>query len=435
MINLPIVNITDLSADGRGVAQIDGKVVFVSAALPSEQVKIKFTRTKRSYNEAKTVEIIQFAKNRIKPKCQYFGLCGGCALQHLPQIEQINFKQKSLLNTLSKQAKVKPENLLEPVVSKPWGYRRKARLGVKLVSKKGGVLVGFREVASNFLTVMDSCEVLHPQVGLKIKALKLLINSLQAASKIAQIEVAVADNATILIFRNLIALSDDDINLLDSFGKQNQLNIYTQSAGPNTIKPLNEEHFVQLQYSVLGLTYNFNPNDFTQVNFDINKKMIALAIELLQLSKNDLVLDFFCGLGNFSLPLARHAKLVLGLELNNALVKAAKENAKLNNIENAQFLECNLQTQDIAGSWLKQSWNKVLLDPPRSGAKEILPLIASLKPSHILYVSCNPATLARDTDILVNDYNYKCKNLAVLDMFPNTAHVESMTLFTLHGFT
>ena len=423
------VDIIDLSHNGKGVAKLEEKAVFVAGALPQETVSIKFIKVKRSYSEAINISTIKHSKDRVTPKCQYFMLCGGCVLQHLEPKQQIVFKQKNLIEEFKKSGKIAISNKLEPLTDLIWGYRRKARLGVRVVDKKGGALVGFREIGSSFITVMDSCEVLHPKIGKKIKELRTLINTMIIGNKIAQIELAMGDNDCVLVFRNLEDLPESDVILLDEFGKQNDFFIYTQSGGPETVQPLNSQHQVQLNYKVHDISFDFNPNNFTQINSAMNIKMIDQALKYLNLRSTDRVLDLFCGLGNFTLPIAQKCQQVLGLEGSKSLVNDALNNARKNNINNAEFKVIDLQNENIEAKWLHEKWNKILLDPPRSGAKEIMPVIAKLVPEVIVYISCNPATLARDANILVNHNNYTCSHLGVMDMFPHTTHIESMAVF------
>jgi 23S rRNA (uracil1939-C5)-methyltransferase len=423
------VTIGELSHTGNGVAKVDNKAVFVAGGLPGEEVKIKYTKTNRNYDNAKAVEILKPSPDRVAPQCPHFMTCGGCVLQHLDHNKQIIHKEKILLNELKHNAKSTPKSIIPPVVGQPFGYRHKARLGVRVVPQKGGALVGFRELNSNFLAVMDSCEVLHPQVGRKINALQSLIDNLEIGNQIAQIEVSVGENACILVFRNLAQLPETDIETLDKFGLEHGFHIHTQSGGPDTVEPLLPAHKTELSYSLDDLEFRFSPNNFTQVNFAINRKMVSQAIDNLDLSPDDKVLDLFCGLGNFTLAISQHAKEALGVEAVQSLVDDAYRNARLNSIGNVEFKVFDLQGDDMSAPWLDEPWDKVLLDPPRSGAKEILPLIAKIKPKLIVYVSCNPATLARDTAILVHDYGYVLDKAGVLDMFPHTAHVESMAVF------
>ncbi len=424
--------IESLAHDGKGIAHnSEGKVVFISGALPGEQVYYKMTGRRRSFDSGEVVEVLTPSEDRVEPPCPHFNGCGGCSLQQMAPSAQIAFKQQSLLDNFERIGKVTPEQVLPPLTGDNHGYRRKARLGVRYVPKKGGALVGFREKSSGYLTVMDSCRVLVPAVGERIHDLRELISSLQQCNKIAQIEVACDDSQCVLVFRNLEPLPEADIDKLHQFGQQHDLKIYLQPKGPESVTPLNETHQTTLSYhlSRFDLQYRFLPTDFTQVNGDINQKMVPMAVLMLELTPEDEVLDLFCGLGNFTLPIAREAGTVVGVEGEEALVQRARENATLNQIENAEFYAVDLQDEESGGVWLNDRYNKVLLDPPRSGALEIVQKMGKINPERIVYVSCNPSTLARDADELVNNQGYRLVSAGVMDMFPHTAHVESIALF------
>jgi 23S rRNA (uracil1939-C5)-methyltransferase len=343
---------------------------------------------------------------------------------------QIQHKQSVLLDHFHNLANIQPDKVLEPLTGPLWGYRKKARLGVRFVRKKERVLVGFREKNSSFLADIKQCEILHPSVGHHLMELSELIGGLSCFDKIAQIEVAIDDTHTCLVFRNLVDLKDSDSEKLISYARDNNIDLYLQPKGPDSIELLYPESS-ELSYSVEnGLNVYFRPSDFTQVNAEINKKMVVRAVELLQLDTNDRVLELFCGLGNFTLPLAKKVTSVVGVEGDKGLVARARENAKLNNMENITYHVANLM-EDVSGApWLrKTSYNKILIDPPRSGASEVLPDIVKLDAERILYISCNPATLARDTNYLVNEAGYRLAKAGVMDMFPHTSHVESIALF------
>ncbi len=423
--------IESLAHDGKGITHTDGKVVFVPGTLPGEEVLYKLTGRRRNFDSGEIVEVLTASPDRVEPPCPHFYGCGGCSLQQMESGAQINFKQQTLLDNFSRLGKVTPESVLPPLTGPSHGYRRKARLGVRYVPKKGGALVGFREKQSGYLTVMDSCSVLVPEVGERIGDLRDLITSMDGCNKIAQIEVACDDTHSLLVFRNLEPLSDADQERLDKFGKEHDLNIYLQPKGPDSVTPLNQDHVVELSYHLnsFDLEYSFLPTDFTQVNSAINQEMVPLAIEMLELTDHDEVLDLFCGLGNFTLPIAKIAGHVVGVEGDEALVQRARENAERNSVKNAEFFAVDLQDEETGGIWLNNRYNKVLLDPPRSGALEIVQKMRKIKPERIVYVSCNPATLARDADELVNNQGYRLVSAGVMDMFPHTAHVESIALF------
>jgi len=426
------VVIESLSHEGKGVAHHNDKVMFVSGALAGERVLAKYIKVQRRHDEAMVHEVLEASSDRIDPQCKQFGVCGGCSLQHLSSENQIAVKQTALIDTLKHVGKVEPDSILPALMNdSPWGYRRKARLGVKYVTKKDKVLVGFRERGTSFITDTEVCHVLHPSVGLLITLLSSLIYNLSIKDKIPQIEVAIDDHQCILVFRILEDLTQDDKDSLLSFGKEHEVIIYTQSGGPATIKPLMGEPVV-LSYELPEYSVNnqFLPTDFTQVNTDINKKMISLAMKLLDVQSTDKVLDLFCGLGNFTLPIATKAAEVIGVEGDQDLVSRAKENALSNNINNTRYFLTDLYESVDQQIWNGETFDKVLLDPPRSGAFEIVKMIDKFNASRIVYVSCYPATLARDLDVLVNEKGYKLESAGVMDMFPHTSHVESIALLT-----
>lgn len=422
--------IESLTHDGKGVSHIDGKTVFIHGVLAGEEVRFQYTRSHRRYDEGEVIEVLKPSPHRVVPKCRHFDLCGGCSLQHLDPAEQIKSKQGVLLDNLQRIGKVTAEEILPPLSGPIWGYRRKARLGVKYVRKKEKVLVGFREKGSPYLAELECCEVLHDSVGPRLVELAELVRSLSCYEKIPQIEVAVSDSHTALVFRHLQALSADDERKLRDYAQQHDFYVYLQAAGPDSITPLwpaNPRLIYRLaEYDV---DIAFEPSDFVQVNSEINHKMIKLALSLLDVQSTDRVLELFCGVGNFSFALARQAARVTSVEGDKALVERARGNAVLNGIDNVEFHVADLFDVDPQTPWLKQDYSKILLDPARTGADGILPQLAKLKVSRMVYVSCNPATLARDAGILCHDYGYQLKKVGVMDMFPHTAHVESLALF------
>ena len=423
-------HIESLSHDGRGVARIEGKTVFIDGALAGEQVKFVYSKMHSKYDEGRTIEVLQAANDRVDAKCQHFGVCGGCSLMHMAPEAQLALKQKTLQEHLNHFGNVVPQQWLAPLTGPLWGYRRKARLGVKHVPKKGRVLVGFREKGTPYLALLDRCEVLDPRVGDRLAKLGEMIAKLDGHNRIAQIEVAMDDEHTALVFRNLDPLSEQDQLALIAYGQANDLWIYLQSGGPDTVTPLWPEN-PQLSYAPEeGLNLEFEPGDFTQVNAGINKKMIQRTMELLEISAEDRILDLFCGLGNFTLPLAKRVTEVVGVEGDAALVRHARDNAAKNGLANATFELADLTKTELKDySWAKAGFNKILLDPPRSGAFEVLHQLAALGAERLVYVSCNPATLARDAGELVNNHGYTLVSTGVMDMFPHTTHVESIALF------
>ena len=423
------INIESLSNEGRGISHYDDKIIFTRGALPGERVIASRSLSRAKYEEADVVDILESSPDRIEPKCDVYGICGGCSFQHLSSKNQIIAKQSWLRSAFMSQAKIEPKKWLQPLQVESWGYRRKARLGVRYVAKKEKVLVGFRERKSSFITVMSRCEVLHPSLGDNLELLGECIGKLSIKIHVPQIEVAIAELDTILILRHLEPMTKGDEAILKEYGDKLEITWYTQSGGLETIKPLNEA--VSLTYSLPDhkIEMSFLPNDFTQVNFALNQKMINLAIELLDLNEEDEVIDFFCGLGNFTLPISRYVKRIVGIEGDRGLVERAKVNADANGITNASFYKANL-FEDVSGfEWFRgQQYNKALLDPARTGAIEIVELLPKLGVEKLVYVSCNPATLARDTARLV-ELGFSLMSAGVMDMFPQTAHVESIALF------
>jgi 23S rRNA (uracil1939-C5)-methyltransferase len=423
--------IESLTHDGKGVTHIDGKATFIYGSLPAERVRFIYTGRRRRYDEGRVVEVLEASPERVEPRCSQFGICGGCSLQHQAPEAQVAAKQQALLDALRYIGRVEPAELLPPLVGESrWGYRRKARLGVRYVPKKGGTLVGFRERGSSFVANIDTCHILHPRIGELLPALSQLIDGLSIRNQIPQIEVAMGDTICVLVFRLLETPSAEDRRKLEAFGPQHEVVIYQQEGGLETIRPLSGEP-VDLFYQLpdYDLTLHFLPNDFTQVNSDINRQMVRRAVDLLELEAADRVLDLFCGLGNFTLPLARKAGEVVGVEGDAGLVARARDNAERNHIRNVRFYTANLYDPLENEPWLQDRFDKVLLDPPRSGAQEVLAHLPRLGAQRIVYVSCYPGTLARDAGILVGELGYRLLSAGVMDMFPHTAHVESIAVF------
>jgi len=424
------VTIEDLSHEGRGIAHLDGKTIFIDNALPGETVLFRYTALHGRFDEGEAIEIQHASDKRVEPKCPHFGVCGGCSLQHLHPESQIALKQKTLLEQFQHVGQVTPENILPPLTGPIWSYRHKARLGVKYVEKKGGALVGFREKRSPYVTEIQSCVVLQDAVGQRIMALRELISGLEAKLRIAQIEVAIGEDNTALVLRNLDPLSKSDTDKLIAFAQDTGLQLYLQSGGPKTVTPLYPKEPDNLHYHLpLDLDLAFQPNDFTQVNPSINRKMIQRALEFLEPQEKDHILELFCGLGNFTLPLATHAEHIMAVEGEASLVERAEQNARRYGLKNVQYAVANLMEVQKDADWLRGNYNKILLDPPRSGAIEIIQQLNFANVERILYISCNPATLARDAGELVNQQGFKLKQAGVMDMFPHTAHVESIALF------
>ncbi len=425
-------NIESLSPEGRGVAHVEGKVVFVDFALPGETVAFKYTRQGKKFDEARAVSIIKASDDRVEPVCAHFGVCGGCSMQHQSLAAQISSKQDALMQQFQHLGQIQPQQIRPPLTGPTKHYRQKARLGVKYVFKKARVLVGFREKGNAFLADLRSCPVLHESVGNRLEALSELIMSMQARESIPQIEVAVSDSQTALVFRHLEALSDADKSALKLFAQKYDLQILLQSGGPDTVSALWPENPPPLSYVLKeqGVKIEFQPNDFIQVNSEINQAMVSNALQMLELNPDDRVLDLFCGLGNFTLAMARQCAQVTGVEGAQSMVIKARHNAQINQIENASFYAADLSVDIENEPWIGQQYDKILLDPPRSGAMEVLKHIGKLSAKRIVYVSCNPATLARDAHELVHEHGYTLEGAGVMDMFPHTAHVESIALFS-----
>jgi 23S rRNA (uracil1939-C5)-methyltransferase len=419
--------IVDLAQDGRGVARVDGKVTFIADALPGERVRYKLSRVTRDVDEGAATAVEQASPHRVEPGCAHFGLCGGCSLQHLAPEQQVLFKQKQLVEALARLGGVEAEAIAAPVTGPVWGYRRRARLGAKLVPKKGGVLVGFRERESPLLAAIESCAVLDPRIGTRLRALGALIGGLSLAAKVPQIEVACADHGA-LVLRLLEEPAEADRAALAAFGAANDLDLYIQRGGPDSIKPLGEVRTLQYSPDGSGLSLQFAPNDFVQINGPVAQAMVRQALDWLAPRPGDTVLELFAGLGNFTAPLARSGASVTAVEGEAALVEHGRDNLRRNGLE-ARYFRADLFQPDEHAPWLQQRYDLALLDPPRSGAREILPALARTRPRRIVYVSCHPGTLARDAGILVGEHGYHLRRAGVMDMFPHTAHVESMALF------
>ena len=420
--------IIDLTHDGVGVADLDGRRVFVADALPGERVEIELRKKRRKLQEADLKRVLEPSPSRVEPECEYFGRCGGCALQHVAHPAQVTFKQQVVAETLKRIGRVEPEEWLPAVVSKPWGYRRRARLGVKHVAGKGRVLVGFRERAGPYITDMRHCPVLVPPLGGLLGELAELIEQSTLKEKLPQIEAAVADEAIALVLRVLAEPSPGDVESFGAFGDRHGIDIYWQRGGPGTVAPLGRARPLRYRLPEFGLTMEFLPNDFVQVNAGINAELVSTAVRLAAIEPTDRVLDLYCGLGNFSLPLAQRAGELLGVEGEAGLVARAVRNAAANGIGNARFVTADLMGSDW--SFYREHWDVVVLDPPRTGAEAPVAELHLAKPRRIVYVSCHPATLARDAQVLVERHGYRLQTARVFDMFPHTHHIEALALFT-----
>jgi 23S rRNA (uracil1939-C5)-methyltransferase len=437
------LEITSLSHEGRGIAHIDGKVAFVDGALAGETVTASYIRRRNSYDELRTEVVQKASPLRVTPPCAFAGTCGGCSLQHMEPAAQIEFKQSVLLEQMTQALghDLTGVEILPNLRESDFHYRRKARLAARFVSKKGGALVGFREKYSSYVAEMDNCEVLVADVAKLILPLRALFTELDGKMEIPQIEVAVGESApdlnqplvVALVIRHLAELSAADSDAFIAFAKEHAVEIYLQSGGVDTVKrlwPLAETDRLSYFLPDFRLELGFHPMDFTQVNAGINRKIVKKALGLLELNKDDAVLDLFCGLGNFTLAAATLSGTVVGVEGSEEMVRRGGENAAKNSLTNTNFYAANLAKSFKDEVWAAQKYTKVILDPPRSGALEIIHEVAQLGAARIVYISCNPATLARDTAELVKA-GYQLKSAGVMDMFPNTTHVESMAVFDL----
>ena len=455
----PRYTIESLDLEAQGIAHQDGKVVFVDGALPFEVVSAQVNRKKETFEKATLTNIHRESSQRVKPHCPHAGLqpnsCGGCKMQHLHTSAQVAVKQRSLEDSLVHIGKTKPESLLRPIEGPAWGYRYRARLSVKYVIKKGEVLIGFHERKSRYVADIKSCAVLAPQVGRLLLPLRVLIASMDARETLPQIEVACGDRVTALVLRHMEPLSSSDIAKLQAFAAQHHaashVQWWLQPKGPETVHRLDKADGTNdLSYSLpeFGVIMPFKPIDFTQVNPHINRVLVSRALRLLDVQKSERVIDWFCGLGNFTLPLATQAREVLGVEGSETLVQRAIDNflsyknKTSKGCGHAHFVARNLFDMTPEMLVLDGTAEKWLVDPPREGAFSLVKALAELMspecaiekggwqpPLRIVYVSCNPATLARDADVLVNTAGYRMASAGVVNMFPHTAHVESMAVF------
>jgi 23S rRNA (uracil1939-C5)-methyltransferase len=427
--------VAGLTHDGEGIVRGE-KVVFVAGALPGESITFRRTRRHRQHDEAELVEVLTPAAERVRPRCPHFGVCGGCALQHMSPEAQLEAKHAELRDNLERVGRVTPQTWLPPLRGPVWNYRRRARLGAKFVTKKGKVLVGFRERLAPFIADVQHCDVLAEPVGGLVTPLAELIMSLSLRARLPQIEVAVADNAVALVFRVLETPTADDLALLRGFAVNHGVRIFLQPKGLDSVHELDAPG-EPLSYRLpkFKVELQFLATDFIQINGAVNEALVSRAVDMLELTPSAQVLDLFCGIGNFTLPLARSAARAVGVEGDAALVARARHNAQLNGLENAEFHVADLARlpADVAqvaqtSPWLRKGYTHVVLDPPRAGAKEVLASVASLEPQRVLYISCHPGSLARDLGVLVNEHGFTLDAAGVLDMFPHTAHFESLAL-------
>ena len=426
------LEIESLDTQGRGVARRDGKVVFVEGALTGERVRADLTGEKPSYDLARTAEMLRASPDRRTPRCEYFGTCGGCALQHAGARAQVAAKQRELEDNLARIGKVSAGMLLPAVYGEEWGYRHRARLSVRYVAKKGGALVGFRERKSTYVADMANCEVLPPRVSRLIPQLRALVSVLESRARMPQIEVAVGDAVDVLVFRHLDPLSASDAERLRGFAEASGAWVWLQPAGPASATPFHPAQAPGLYYELpeFGVRIEFAPTDFTQVNHGVNRMLVRRALRLLDPRPGERIADLFCGLGNFTLPIARSGARVTGLEGSAGLIERARSNAALNGLAaGASFEVADLFLAGEAALDKHGPFDKLLIDPPREGAMGVVKALTREWPHRIVYVSCDAATLARDAGVLVNTRGFTLSAAGVVNMCPHTAHVESIAVF------
>ena len=427
-----LLTIESLDHEGRGIAhRTDGKTIFVDGAITGETVNYSVYRKKDSFEMAQLTRLVRESFMRVKPLCPHFGVCGGCSLQHIEPGAQIAAKQRVLEDNLTHIGKVKVPHLLPPIHGPSWGYRSRARLSVRLVEKKGGVLVGFHERRNSFIADMTSCAVLPPRISALIPLLREFIMQLSIRAQLPQIEVVATDAVDALVIRHMVALSSEDEALLRKFADRHHIQWWLQSKGPDTITPFYPLDAAELAYTLpeFNLRMPFRPSDFTQVNTAVNPILMRRAMQLLDPQANERIVDMFCGLGNFTLPIARRALQVVGIEGSKELVARAQKNARRNGIDNTEFMTENLF--EITADRLQAlgRFDKMLIDPPRDGAAVLVEALTDDAPQRIIYVSCNPATLARDAAVLVHQKGYQLRAAGIANMFPHTTHVESIAWF------
>lgn len=430
-VGLP-AEVESLDQEGRGVAHVDGKVIFIEGGLTGELVEYAPYRRKASFELADATRILRASSSRVTPRCPHFGLCGGCTMQHLEPRAQVAAKQRVLEDNLARIGKVRPESMLAPIRGPDWGYRYRARISTRYVIKKETMLVGFHERRSSFIADMRSCEVLPPRISALLMPLRELLGGLSIRERLPQIELAIGDAVDVLVLRILEPLSDADGDAVRRFADKHSVQIFLQTKGPETALPFHPLASPALQYRIpdYGLVFPFKPTDFTQVNHDINRVLVRRAMTLLDPQPGERVGDFFCGLGNFSLAIAACGAQVFGVEGNAALVSRARENAKANGLEaRCEFTDRNLFEVTPEDWKAFGPFDRVLIDPPRDGAMELVKSLCEAPPARIVYVSCSPATLARDANVLVNTGGYRLTAAGVVNMFPHTSHVESIAVF------
>lgn len=424
--------IESIDHEGIGVAHVDGKVVFLDGGVTGERVTFARRRSRGNFDLGTVTHVLRESAQRVTPHCRYFGTCGGCAMQHVEASAQVAAKQRVLEDNLARLGKVKPEQILPPVFGPSWGYRNRARLSVHYVAKKGGVLVGFHERRSSFVADTMSCDVLPPHVSKLIPELREMFTSMRLRERIPQLELAVGEEVTVFVLRHLEPLPEEDAAKLREFADRHGIQWWLQPKGPDSAHPFHPLDAPALDYRLpeFGIALRYRPTEFTQVNAGVNRVLVKRAVDLLDPRPGERVGDLFCGLGNFTLALAARGAEVIGIEGAPSLVERATENAHLNGLETrARFIAHDLYS-DAAGALARLGpVAKLLIDPPRDGAVEICKSLPEPGPSRILYVSCSPATLARDAGVLMHVKGYRLAKAGVVNMFPHTGHVESMALF------
>jgi 23S rRNA (uracil1939-C5)-methyltransferase len=428
---MEVLTVESLDQEGRGVAHRDGKAVFIEGALPGERVACSPYRRKPAYEVATLERVIKPASQRVEPRCRHFGVCGGCSLQHLDPRAQVAVKQRVLEDSLWHIGRVRPGEILPAVYGPAWGYRHRARLAVRYVPKKGGALVGFHEKRSSYVADMDSCEVLPERHSALLRPLRDLVNSLSIRSRLPQIEIAAGEDADVLVLRVLEPLSNADVEKLRDFSRRHDVRLYLQPGGPETAQPMSAADEADLYYTLpdFDLTLRFGPTDFTQVNHAVNRDLVRRVIALLDPQPGERVADLFCGIGNFTLGIARRGASAVGVEGSAELLKCAAANAEANRLSAAAtFVKMDLYQP--AGGWLAAlgRFDRMVLDPPRDGAVEVAKALPEDGPRRLVYVSCNPGTLARDAAVLTQTRGYRLSAAGVVNMFPHTSHVESIAV-------
>ena len=429
---MPTGIIESLDHEARGITRCDGKTVFVEGALPGETVDYATYRRKPSYDLARTLRVLDPSPDRVTPRCPHFGVCGGCSMQHLDPVAQVAAKQRLLEDNLRYLGRIAAEQLYAPIYGQPWGYRYRARLSVRLVVKKGGVLVGFHEKRSSYVADMRQCEILPPHLSVMLLPLRELIGQMSIRDRLPQIEVAVGERVTALVLRILESPTATDEDLLRAFADRHGVVFYLQPQGPATAWRFHPPDGPRLSYLLpdFAVEHFFSPTEFTQVNHAINRVLVRRALALLEPRPGDRVADMFCGLGNFTLPIARSGARVVGVEGSAELVRRAAENAAANGLEDrTEYRVANLFAATPETLAALGPVDKMLIDPPREGALELVKSLGADSPQRIVYISCSPATLARDAAILVTQKDYRLRGAGVVNMFPNTSHVESIALF------